>query len=173
MLSGFHEERRRHIAEAYAIACGLENNAKAWRSFIQDDFWQHRKKPPKMDDQSQPLLHVMVFVFKAVDRIRYQRISKYAAAVRQYWTDDVPPQDVEAKIKKDGGIKALGRAATGNAPKKAKPQQSLLTLVPGSEAVRRRLEALQVGEKARSIFKRVSSKRGVTLMIISVERFKA
>jgi hypothetical protein len=171
MNSGFHEERRRHIAEAYAIACGLENNAKAWRSFIQDDFWQHRKKPPKMDDQSQPLLHVMVFVFNAIDRNRYKSASKYAAALQQYLTHDVPAQEVAAKIKKAGGIEKLYRDSAGSkSNKKAKSQQSLLTLLPVSEAVRRKLSALQVGEKARSIIKRVSSKRGVTLMIISVER---
>ena len=92
MNSGFHEERHRHIAEAYAIACGLENNVQAWRNFIDDEFWQHRKRPPKMDDQREPLLHVMVFVFKAVDRIRYQRISKYAAALKQVPGDTMFPR---------------------------------------------------------------------------------
>jgi hypothetical protein len=172
MYSGFHKEMRRHIADAYAIACGLENDPQAWSKFLEDPFWEKRKKKPTFDDQNDPLLHVMVFVFNAIDRNRYKRASKYATALRQYWRDYVPAQEVGAKIKEDGGIEALGRAATGNAPKKAKPQQSLLTLVPGSEAVRRRLEALQVGEKARSIFKRVSSKRGVTLMILSVDRSK-
>jgi hypothetical protein len=169
---GFHKEMRQHIAEAYAIARGLQKNRQAWRSFIEDGFWQHGKRPPKMDDRGRPLLHVMVFVFGAIDRNIYKRAQKYAAGLKQYWRHNVPAHEVAAKIAEDGGIEALCRAATGNAPKEAKPQQSLLTLVPGSEAVRRRLEALQVGEKARSIFKRVSSKRGVTLMIMSVDPAK-
>jgi hypothetical protein len=173
MYSGFHKEMRRHIAEAYAVACGLENNAKAWRSFIQDDFWQHRKKPPKMDDQSQPLLHVMVFVFKAVDRIRYQRISKYAAAVRQYWTDDVPPQDVEAKIKKDGGIEALGRAATGNAPKKAKPERSSKLTFSATAGRRGCLLALSEGQEVHLIVRRVTTERGVVARIVRFDPVKA
>ena len=172
MYSGFNTERRRLIAKAYGIARGLQKNPQAWRSFIDDEFWQQRIKKPSIEDRKAPLLPVLVFVFKAIDRTIYKRISKYAAALRQYWVDEVPARKVAAKIKADGGIEALYEAATGNAPKKAKPQQSLLTLVPGSEAVRRRLEALQVGEKARSIFKRVSSKRGVTLMIMSVDSAK-
>jgi hypothetical protein len=119
-------------------------------------------------------LPVLVFVFNAIDRNRYKSASKYAAALQQYLTHDVPAQEVAAKIKKAGGIEKLYRDSAGSkSNKKAKSQQSLLTLLPGSEAVRRMLAALQVGEKARSIFKRVPSKRGVKLMIISVERLKA
>jgi hypothetical protein len=80
---GYHKEMRQHIVEAYAIACGLEKNRQAWRSFIEDEFWQHRKRPPKMDDQRQPLLPVMVFVFEAIDRNIYKRASKYAAGLKQ------------------------------------------------------------------------------------------
>ena len=174
LYRGFTTERRRLIAKAYGIARGLQKNPQAWCTFIEDEFWQQRKKKPSIEDRKAPLLPVFVFVFKAVDRIRYQRISKYAAALQQYLTHDVPAQEVAAKIKKAGGIEKLYRHSAGSKPNnKTKSQQSLLTLVPGSEAVRRRLEALQVGEKARSIIKRVSSKRGVTLMILSVDRSKA
>ncbi len=172
MNSGFHEERHRHIAEAYAIACGLENDPQAWSKFLEDPFWQQRKKKPSIEDRKAPLLPVMVFVFNAIDRTRYKRASKYAAGLEQYWIDNVPAHEVAAKIKEDGGIEALYRASTGNEPKKARSQQSLLTLLPVSEAVRRRLSALQVGEKARSIFKRVPSKRGIKLMILSVDPVK-
>src|ERR1019366_6333141 len=106
---GFHKEMRQLIAEAYAVARALQTNRQAWRSFIADEFWQQRKRPPKMDDQSEPLLHVMVFVFNAIDRNRYKSASKYAAALQQYFTHDVPAQEVAAKIKKAGGIEALYR----------------------------------------------------------------
>jgi hypothetical protein len=174
MLSGFHEERRRHIAEAYAVARALQNDPRAWENFRKDDFWQQRKKKPSIEDRKAPLLPVMVFVFNAIDRNRYKSASKYAAALQQYLTHDVPAQEVAAKIKKAGGIEKLYRDSAGSkSNKRAKSQPSLLTLLPGSEAVRRRLSALQVGEKARSIFKRVPSKRGVKLLIISVDSLKA
>ena len=81
---GFREERRQHFADAYAIACGLENNPQAWRSFIDDDFWKKRKKKPSIEDRKAPLLHVMVFVFEAIDRTLYKRVEKYAAGLKQY-----------------------------------------------------------------------------------------
>jgi hypothetical protein len=174
MYSGFHKEMRRHIAEAYAIACGLENNSKAWRSFIEDDFWKKRKKKPTFDDRNDPLLHVMVFVFNAIDRNRYKRASKYATPLRQYWRDYVPAQEVEAKIKQDGGIEALCRASAANKPKKKpKLKQSLLKLCSASEALTKALLALPVGKKARLIIKRVTNQGGAVAMIMSVDPVKA
>jgi hypothetical protein len=173
MLSGFHEERRRHIAEAYAVARALQKNRQAWRSFIADEFWQQRKRPPKMDDQSEPLLHVMVFVFNAIDRNRYKSASKYAAALQQYFTHDVPAQEVAAKIKKVGGIEALYRDSAGSkSNKKVKPEQSLLKLRSASEALTKKLLALPVGEKARLIIQRVASQGGAVAMIMRVDSSK-
>lgn len=170
--SGFWEERRRHIADAYAIACGLENNPQAWRSFIDDDFWQQRKRKPTIEDRTEPLLHVMVFVFNGIDRNRYKRASKYAAGLKRSWIDNVPAQKVEAKIKKDGGIEALCRASAANKPKKAKREQSL-KLLPASDAFRKKILALPEGEKAQLIIKRVASEQGVVARIIGFHPWPA
>jgi hypothetical protein len=51
MNSGFHEEKRRHIAEAYAIARALQNNPRAWENFRKDEFWEQRKKKPSIEDR--------------------------------------------------------------------------------------------------------------------------
>jgi hypothetical protein len=169
MNSGFQKEKRRLIADAYAIACGLENNPQAWGKFLEDPFWNARKKKPTIDDRAEPLLHVMVFVFKAIDSIDrniYKRAAKYAAALKRYWADDVPPREVAAKIKEDGGIEALCKAPTANKPKKkAEPEQSL-KLLPDSEALRKKLLALSEGQKARLIIERVTAERGVVATII-------
>ena len=72
------------IAEAYAIARGLQKNRQAWRRFIEDDFWKKRKKKPSIEDRKAPLLHVMVFVFNAIDRNQIQtrlEIRRRAKAV--------------------------------------------------------------------------------------------
>jgi hypothetical protein len=51
MLGGFHDERRRHIAEAYAVARALQNNPRAWENFRKDEFWEQRKKKPSIEDR--------------------------------------------------------------------------------------------------------------------------
>ena len=157
--------------------CGsarVQNNSKAWRGFIEDDFWQHREKPPSIEDRKAPLLPVMLFVFNAIDRNRYKRAQKYAAGLKQYWIDNVPAQKVEAKIKQDGGIEALYEASAANKPKKKpKPKQSLLKLCSASEALTKALLALPVGKKARLIIKRVTNQGGAVAMIMSVDPVKA
>jgi hypothetical protein len=165
MNSGFHEERRRRIAEAYAVARALQNNPRAWENFRKDDFWQQRKKKPSIEDRKAPLLPVMVFVFNAIDRNRYKSASKYAAALQQYLTHDVPAQEVAAKIKKAGGIEKLYRDSAANKPKKKpKPEQSL-KLLPGSDALRKKILAVPKGQKAQLIIKRVDSEQGVVAII--------
>jgi hypothetical protein len=170
---GYHKEMRQHIAEAYAIACGLQKNRQAWRSFIEDDFWQPRERPPKMDDRGRPLLHVMVFVFGAIDRNMHKRAQKYAAGLKQYWRHNVPAHVVEAKIAEDGGIEALSQASAESKPKKAKSQQSLLKLCSASEGLTKALLALPEGKKARLIIQRVASKRGVVARIVRFDPVKA
>jgi hypothetical protein len=171
---GFHEEMRRHLAEAYAVACALEKNRQAWRSFIQDEFWQQRKRPPKMDDQREPLLHVIVFVFDAaIDRNRYKRAAKYAAALKQYWIDNVPAREVAAKIEEDGGIEALSQASAESKPKKKqKPEQSSKLTFSASEARRGSLLALSEGQEAHLIVRRVTGERGVVARIVRFDPVK-
>jgi hypothetical protein len=174
MNSGFREETRRHIAEAYAIACALENNAQAWRSFIDDEFWQLRKRPPKMEDQREPLLPVMVFVFNAIDRNIYKRAQKYAAGLKQYWIDNVPAREVAAKIEEDGGIEALSQASAESKPKKKqKPEQSSKLTFSASEARRGSLLALSEGQEAHLIIRRVTGERGVVARIVRFDPVKA
>jgi hypothetical protein len=170
---GFHKEMRRHLAEAYAVARGLEKNRHAWRNFIDDEFWQQRKRPPKMDDQREPLLHVMVFVFEAIDRNIYKRASKYAAALKQYRIDNVPAQEVAAKIAEDGGIEALSQASAESKPKKKqKPERSLKLTFSATEGRRGILLALSEGQEAHLIIRRVTTERGVVARIVRFDPVK-
>ena len=170
---GYHKEMRQHIMEAYAIARGLQKNRQAWRSFIEDEFWQHRKRPPKMDDRGRPLLHVTVFVFGAIDRNIYKRASKYAAGLKQYWIDNVPAREVAAKIEEDGGIEALSQASAESKPKKKqKPEQSSKLTFSASEARRGSLLALSEGQAAHLIIRRVTGERGVVARIVRFDPVK-
>jgi hypothetical protein len=163
--SGFNKERRRHIAEAYAIARGLQKDEQAWRKFREDDFWRQRKKKPPIDNRKAPLLHVMVFVFNALGLTRYKRAAKYAAALKQYWTDNVPAQEVAAKIGKDGGIDKLYQASTPKQTKKKRRSESVTLIDPGYR-VWRALVRLREGKKARLIIERVPDIRGTLAKII-------
>jgi hypothetical protein len=125
-----------------------------------------------MDDRGRPLLHVMVFVFGAIDRNIYKRAAKYAAGLKQYWRHNVPAQEVAAKIAEDGGIEALSQASAESKPKKEKSQQSLLKLCSASEALTKALLALPVGKKARLIIKRITNQGGAVAMITSVDPVK-
>jgi predicted acyl esterase len=165
MNTGFHNEMRLHIAEAYAVARELQKDQQAWEKFIEDDFWQQRKKKPAVAARKAPLLHVMVFVFDAaVDRNRYKRASKYATALKGYWTRNVPAREVAAKIEDDGGIEALCQASAGNKLKKAKREQSL-KLLPVSDAYRKKILALPIGKRARLMIKSVNGERGEVAII--------
>jgi hypothetical protein len=170
---GFHKEMRQLIAEAYAVARALQKNRQAWRTFIEDEFWQHRKRPPKMDDRGRPLLHVMVFVFGAIDRNIYKRAQKYAAGLKQYWIDNVPAREVAAKIEEDGGIEALSQASAESKPKKKqKPEQSSKLTFSASEARRGSLLALSEGQAAHLIIRRVTGERGVVARIVRFDPVK-
>jgi hypothetical protein len=167
MYSGFNTDRRRLIAKAYGVARGLQKNPQAWDKFREDDFWKKRTKKPSVDDRKAPLLHVMVFVFKAIDRTIYKRAAKYAAALKQYWGDKVPAQQVAAKIKKDGGIEKLYRDSAGSkSNKKVKPEQSSKLTFSATEGRRGCLLALSEGQEARLIIRRVTTERGVVARIV-------
>jgi hypothetical protein len=170
---GYHKEMRRHIAVAYAIARALQKNRQAWRSFIEDEFWQQWKRPPKMDDQREPPLHVMVFVFEAIDRNIYKRASKYAAGLKQYWRHNVPAREVAAKIAEDGGIEALSQASAESKPKKSKPGNSSKLTFSATEGRTGSLLALSEGQEARLIIRRVTGERGVVARIVRFDPVKA
>lgn len=170
---GFHKEMRRHIAEAYAVARALHKDRQAWRSFIDDEFWQHRKRRPKMDDRGHPLLPVMVFVFGAIDRNIYKRAQKYAAGLKQYWRHNVPPRDVAAKIAEDGGIEALSQASAESKSKKPKSERPLKLTFSATEGRRGSLLALSEGQEAHLIIRRVTGERGVVARIVRFDRVKA
>ena len=109
MERGYHEELRRHIAEAYAIAYAFERDYKAWKVFQKDVFWKYRTKKPAFNNK---LLQVLVWLFEAKDRLAYDRAWKYSVALEGYVSKGVKPEDVEEKIRHDGGIEALYRLAS-------------------------------------------------------------
>jgi hypothetical protein len=170
---GFQKEMRRHMAVAYAVARALQNNREAWRSFVDDDFWQQRKKRPTIEDRTGPLLHVMVFVFNAIDRNSYKRASKYAAGLKQYWRHNVPAHEVAAKIEEDGGIEALSQASAESKPKKSKPGNSSKLTFSATEGRTGSLLALSEGQEARLIIRRVTGERGVVARIVRFDPVKA
>ncbi len=164
---GYHQEMRRQLAVAYAVARALQKSRHEWRSFINDDFWQNRKRPLTMDDQREPLLHVLVFVFEANDRNVYKRAAKYAAGLKQYWRDNVSSRQIAAKIKEDGGIEALSQASAERGPKKRqKPEQSSKLTFSASAAGTKALLALSEGQEARLTIRRVTGARGVVARIL-------
>jgi hypothetical protein len=119
-------------------------------------------------------LPVLVFVFNAIDRNRYKSASKYAAALQQYLTHDVPAQEVAAKIKKAGGIEKLYRDSAGSkSNKKVKPEQSLKLTFSATEGRRGSLLALSEGQEARLIIRRVTTERGVVARIVRFDPVKA
>jgi hypothetical protein len=85
-------------------------NQEAWKNFIEDKWWvDHRKKRPGMKDRSEPLLHVMVFIFNTGT---YDRAWKYFRALEKHFNDRVPPHCIGAVIKQEGGIEKMVRAAS-------------------------------------------------------------
>jgi hypothetical protein len=165
--SGFRDDLRLHIADAYAVAVGLENDPQALAEFLANDFWKESKRKPKIDEQTGPLLLVMRFVFNGLVGNRYKRASKYAAGLKQYWVDEVPAREVAAKIKEDGGIEALCKAPTANKPKKKqKPERSSKLTFSASEARTEGLLALSEGQAAHLVIRRLTGERGVVATIV-------
>lgn len=127
LWKGFRAKLYYLIARAYAVADEMLTNEGAWKKFIEDEFWKtERKKRPGMDSRSEPLLHVMVFVFSTGT---YDRAWKYAKALESHFNDRVPPHCIEAVIKQEGGIEKMVRAANGHhsdgAEAETKPKKAL------------------------------------------------
>jgi hypothetical protein len=110
LWKGFHEKLYFNLARAYAVADEMLTNKEAWKNFIEDKWWvDHRKKRPGMKDRSEPLLHVMVFIFS---HGTYDRAWNYAKALEKHFRDRTPPHCIEAIIKQEGGIEKMVRAAS-------------------------------------------------------------
>jgi hypothetical protein len=109
--AGYHEQLYYLLGVAYAVADGFQKDYESWRIFVKNDFWQHRKKRPRPKHQPKALLHVMVYVFNANTKQRYDRAWKYATGLQLYWNQGLRPEEVPAKIKADGGIEALMKHA--------------------------------------------------------------
>jgi hypothetical protein len=167
LQKGYTAQLRHHIATAYAIARGFEKNREAWRAFLTHDFWKQRTKRPKETDQSDCLLHVMVFVFGAISRARYQRASKYATALRWCWDFETPPEEIEVDIEKAGGIEELYRQSK-NTRKKAK-KKCMLSLLPKNDGLAARLRGLEEGCRARITISRLPGNRGAIAEILKIE----
>jgi hypothetical protein len=109
---GYRRNLWRCVAEAYAVAFAMASNRKAWKELLAEDFWRHyRKKRPSVKSTEKALLHVMVFVFDATSKNRYDRAWKYAKALEKPFTDKVPPEHIEEVIEENGGLEKMMRAA--------------------------------------------------------------
>jgi hypothetical protein len=118
---GYRRNLWRCVAEAYAVAFAMASNRKAWKELLAEDFWRHyRKKRPSVKSTEKALLHVMVFVFDATSKNRYDRAWKYAKALEKPFTDKVPPECIEEVIEESGGLEKMMRAAVGKRKDAAK-----------------------------------------------------
>jgi hypothetical protein len=111
---GYRRNLWRCVAEAYAVAFAMASNRKAWKELLAEDFWHHyRKKRPSVKSTEKALLHVMVFVFDATSKNRYDRAWKYAKALEKHFNDKVPPEHIEEVIEENSGLEKMMRAASG------------------------------------------------------------
>jgi hypothetical protein len=111
---GYRTNLWRCVAEAYAVAYAMRSKREAWKELLAEDFWRHyRKKRPSANSTDKVLLHVMVFVFNATGKNRYDRAWKYAKALEKSFNDKVPPEFIEGVIEECGGLEKMMRAASG------------------------------------------------------------
>jgi hypothetical protein len=122
---GYRRNLWRCVAEAYAVAYAMLSKREAWKEFLKEDFWNHsRTKRPSVKSTEKALLHVMVFVFDATSKNRYDRAWKYAKALEKPFNDKVPPEHIEEVIEERGGLEKMMRAAVGKRKDAAKRASS-------------------------------------------------
>lgn len=170
MEKGFHDERRRHIVAAYAIASSLAAKPTSLAQFYELRFWDERTKKPS-PDPARLLLNVMVFDFGAINnRTKYKRVSVYAKALDRFWTNKVSVGDVEAKIKEAGGVQKLYQAASNSALKRSRPKPSQsLKLHILSDRLRQQLLATPDGETLWIKIRREKGDRGAAATVLSIQ----
>jgi hypothetical protein len=110
---GYRQNLYRCVARAYAVACAMASDKDAWAEFLEEDFWKHqRKKRPGVHSRNKALLHVMVFVFNATSKNKYDRAQKYAKALEKSFNEKIPAECIEDVIQENGGLEAMMRAAS-------------------------------------------------------------
>jgi hypothetical protein len=100
--AGYHEQLYYLLAVAYAIALQMQRDHRAWKAFIQDSFWRFRKKRPRSKHLNRALLHVLVYVFQAKNKQRYDRAQKYNTGLLLLMKKGTSPQHVLTLLRMDG-----------------------------------------------------------------------
>jgi hypothetical protein len=166
---GHQTELRKFIAAAYAIARALHQDKTAWGDFLASRFWDNRKKKPKSKDRSNPLLHVMAWVFRATDRTKYQRASKYAIALKELWEQKVPADQVATRISNAGGIENLYKQNKATKIPRELTRRRLLKFCCKLDAFAEKISQLEEGEEAIILIRGLVENKGVVAEITRVK----
>jgi hypothetical protein len=111
LQGGYRVNLWRCIANAYAVALIMSSNLEAYKAFLDEDFWQSKKKRPNAENI---LLNVMLFVFNVTTDNAYSRAWKYAKALEACFADGVPSEQIRDLIEEEGGIEAMLKKAVKN-----------------------------------------------------------
>lgn len=158
--SGYRKDLRRQLAEAYDLATFLQDDNSAWIDFCRLDAWQNVRSRPRDTDPTNTLGYVLRFAVGFNGRAATKKASKYLSALSGFFSEGVPPVEIERKIREGGGIEKLARADAARRKQGGKKgddeaeETPEITLKLRGEKVRRLLEvesALPIGLKIRTM----------------------
>lgn len=116
------------VAKIYALGQIAATDYREWEALSGDPVWAKYEKPPTEADQADALRYAMLRAF-GLTRAGQQKASKYYCALKGFFADEVPANDLPAKIKEARGIGALARANAEGAEEPTPIPED----VPGSE----------------------------------------
>jgi hypothetical protein len=105
----YREALRREAGKLYAAAQLAACNKDLWRSLCEDRVWAKYGLRPTVADQYNALWFVMLHAFGPT-RAGRQKASKFHCALKLFFAEGVPADDLPSKIKDAKGIEALARA---------------------------------------------------------------
>ena len=125
LIKGAYRPRLyRVLSDVYAAALAFDQSREKWQEFIDDEFWQRRKRKPKLEADTQRILrYVLRFVCGTSDRSEYLRAYKYACALKQFAEERVEPEDIPDLIEEGGGIEFLCKKARRDVHEETEKEQ--------------------------------------------------
>ncbi|WP_407531138.1 hypothetical protein [Methylobacterium oryzisoli] len=108
--ANYREEKRYAVAYCYGLAQHFVRNKRAWAAFCQDKFWKYYKGGPAKADRSEALRFVLLLAGGAKGNAASKNASKLHCAVRPFFDEGVPAQDVPSKVVEGGGFAKLASA---------------------------------------------------------------
>jgi hypothetical protein len=103
------QNTRRRLAEAYASAYHMRKNKDARERLLAHPFWEKRKKKPKLKDLSSAncLRTVVIFVYRAINQVNYDRAYKHALALEGEFEKGTKPSEIESILEDRGLTKMI------------------------------------------------------------------